>query len=107
MKAGYIEDPTIKATMPDNLLSAIGNTHVNLEFIVGRLERLLSDISGGIDDQSDPEQKISVLGVARENAKLTWRALELLDCIEMAFGKLIVEVDEDTGKETLISMGGK
>lgn len=106
----HIPDPTVKVGLPTNLLSALGNTHVNLCFEVGNLVKLLDSVGwpeNGPKESFDLKLDVplsSALDFARENARLVWLILDLTSTLKWSLGEMVWGEDK-IGHPILHSMG--
>lgn len=93
-----IPDPTVKTNLPKNLLSALGNAHVNLHFQVNKLTLLLDNV-GWPEGESIHDYDVlgpplsNALDYARENARLVWVILGLTDALDLALGEIVWGAD--------------
>jgi hypothetical protein len=87
--SSYIQDPTVRSKAPSSLLSALGNTKVNLTLAATKLERTYVVLTGASWVERDWQQKepTDVVGVAKYNAKLSHLISELTDLLADHLGE--------------------
>ena len=105
----HIPDPTVKTSLPKNLLSALGNAHVNLQLQVREIVAILNTIGwpnrdGELLYDLDGPPLSNALDYARENARLTWVLCGLVDDLKQSLGEMVWGEDE-IGHPILECMG--
>lgn len=100
----HIPDPTVKTNLPKNLLAALGNAHINLQFQVNKLAHLLDDVGWPEGESIHDFEVISpplsnALDYARENARLTWVICGMTDSLSQVLGEM--QFNEDGSLHTM------
>jgi hypothetical protein len=95
--------------LPTNLLSALGNAHVNLSVQVAHLSEIIQTLGWPENDSVENYDLVgpplsSALDYARENARLTWVLADLLNVLERSLGEMVWGED-NVGHPILTCLG--